>query len=238
MDQQLLKQIRFLKYYSAALTLVVITGFCFAFTTANKKPRFKEIDVERINVVEKSGKLKMVISNDELQHPGIIDGKPLPKRGRSAGIVFFNTDGDECGGLLYDGTKKSAGLVLSVDKYKNDQIMQLQYNDDGSTGKPRTSYGLKLWDRPANFTVGQQMAKYDSLLKTKDKQILEDGLQKMRQQGLLGYGRLFIGKNQQNEVGLFIKDKQGKPRINLYVDDNNRVIMQALNEKGDIVPFK
>ena len=238
MDQQLLKQVKFLKYYSATLTVFVIAGFCLAFTYINKNPRFKEIDVERINVIEKTGKLKMVISNDELQHPGIIDGKSLPKRKRSAGIIFFNTDGDECGGLIFDGTKNEAGLVLSVDKYKNDQIMQLQYNEEGHNGKPVRSYGLKLWDRPDNFTLAQQMTAYDSLLKLNNKKALNDGLQQLSTKGLLGYDRMFVGKNKDNQVGVFIKDKQGKPRINLYVDDNNQVVMQALNEKGDIVPFK
>lgn len=238
MDQQLLKQVKFLKYYSAFLTVILIGGFLLAFTHIDKKPRFKEIDVERINVIEKNGKLKMVISNNELQHPGIVDGKTLPKRPRGAGIIFFNTDGDECGGLIYDGTKKEAGLVLSVDKYKNDQIMQLQYNEDGNNGKPVRTYGLKLWDRPDNYTSGQLMTVYDSLVKLNNKQALDDGLQKLRSQGLIGQDRMFVGKNKDNQVGLFIKDKQGNPRINLYVDDKNQVVMQALNEKGETVPFK
>ena len=136
MDQQLNKQIKFLKIYSIVLTLFLTAGLLLAFTYINKTPSFKEINVERINVIERSGKLKMVISNDELQHPGIIDGKTLPKRKRPAGIIFFNTDGDECGGLVYDGTKKEAGMVLSIDKYKNDQIMQLQYSQTSDKSKP------------------------------------------------------------------------------------------------------
>src|SRR3954466_15419746 len=136
MEKQLLKQIRFLKIYSAVLTLVIIASISLGFTYVNKNPRFKEIDVERINIIEKTGKLQMVISNDELQHPGIIDGKVVSKRSRPAGIIFFNTDGDECGGLVYDGTKKEANFVFSIDKYLNDQIMQLQYSESKSGGKP------------------------------------------------------------------------------------------------------
>ena len=169
MEQQLLKQVKFLKIYSAVLTLIVIASISLAFTYVNKNPRFKEIDVERINIIEKTGKLKMVISNDELQHPGIIEGKVLPKRARPAGIIFFNTDGDECGGLVYDGTKKEAGFVLSIDKYLNDQIMQLQYSETANNGTPVRSYGLKLWDRPDNYTLGQLMTTYDSLEKLHNK---------------------------------------------------------------------
>jgi len=238
MDQQLNKQIKFLKIYSAVLTLFLTAGLLLAFTYINKTPSFKEINVERINVIERSGKLKMVISNDELQHPGIIDGKTLPKRKRPSGIIFFNTDGDECGGLVYDGTKKEAGMVLSIDKYKNDQIMQLQYSQTGDKVNPLSNYGLKIWDRPDNFTLGQLIAADDSLKKLNDTSAYNAGIKKLKAQGLLAQDRLFIGKNNKNQVGLFIKDKKGLPRINLYVDDNNQVIMQALNEKGEAIPFK
>jgi len=238
MDQQLLKQTKFLKYYSAALTLIIIAGFSLAFTNNGRHARFKQIDVERINVIETTGKLKMVISNDELQHPGIIDGKTLPKRARSAGIIFFNTDGDECGGLVYDGSKKEAGFVLSIDKYQNDQIMQLQYNEGINDSGLHRSYGLKLWDRPDNFTAGQLMAAFDSLLKLNNKQALENGVANLKTNNLLGQERLFVGKNDANQVGLFIKDKNGRPRIKLYVDDNNQVVLHALNENGEILPIK
>src|SRR6478609_9315429 len=103
MEKELLKQLRILKLYSGVLTLVVLAGIFFSFTYAARNNKFKEIDVERINIVEKTGKLRMVISNGERQHPGIVDGKTLPKRYREPGMIFFNTDGDECGGLIYDG---------------------------------------------------------------------------------------------------------------------------------------
>ena len=61
-----------------------------AYTVQNKNQKFAEIDVERINIVEKDGKFRMVISNKERQHPGIIDGKTLPREeGRPAGMLFF-----------------------------------------------------------------------------------------------------------------------------------------------------
>ncbi|PAW94517.1 hypothetical protein CKK33_13865 [Mucilaginibacter sp. MD40] len=232
MERELLKQVRILKVYSAVLTLVVLAGVFFGFTYVAGNAKFKEIDVERINIVEKTGKLRMVISNQERQHPGIIDGNVLPKRQREPGMIFFNTDGDECGGLIYDGTKKEAGFVLSVDKYHNDQIMQLQYNDNTENGKSIRSYGLKFWDRPENFTAGQLMAKYDSLEKLNDENALKAGITKLREQGLVGQDRMFVGKNPDNEVGLFIKDKNGKPRIYLYVDNNNKVVFKAMDENG------
>ncbi|QXV64232.1 hypothetical protein INP83_14160 [Mucilaginibacter sp. 21P] len=238
MEKELLKQVKILKVYSAVLTLVVLAGIFFSFTYVAGNAKFKVIDVERINIVEKTGQLRMVISNQERQHPGIVDGKVLPKRRREPGMIFFNTDGDECGGLVYDGTKKSAGFALSIDKYQNDQIMQLQYNDDTENGKSAKSYGLRFWDRPDNFTAGQLNTKYDSLKNLHNEGVLKASMQKMREEGLVGQDRMFVGKNSDNEVGLFIKDKKGKPRIYLYIDNNNQVIFKALDEKGQPINFR
>lgn len=238
MEKELLKQVKILKVYSAVLTLVVLAGIFFSFIYVAGNAKFKEIDVERINIVEKTGRLRMVISNQERQHPGIVDGKVLPKRRREPGMIFFNTDGDECGGLVYDGTKKAAGFALSIDKYQNDQIMQLQYNDDTENGRSTKSYGLRFWDRPDNFTAGQLNTKYDSLKNLHNEGVLKAGMQKMREEGLVGQDRMFVGKNSDNEVGLFVKDKKGKPRIYLYVDNNNQVVFKALDENGQPINFK
>jgi hypothetical protein len=237
MDQQLVKQLKFLKIYSGILTVIVIAGFILAFIQIDKKSNFKEIDVERINVIESSGKLKMVISNQARQHPGRMDGKDLKPRPREAGIIFFNSLGDECGGLVYDGDKKEAGMALSLDQFRNDQIMQLQYNESHEHEKSSRSYGLKLWDRSDSFTMGKLIATDDSLKKLNNDSAYVAAFRELKSKGLLGEERLFIGKTHDNEVGLFIKDKKGQPRIKLYVDANNRVVMQAVDENGNRIPF-
>ena len=88
------KEVRFLKAYAVVATLVGAVFVLTAFTSGKQK--FEEIDVERINVVEKDGSLKMVISNKERQHPGVMDGKTISRIGRSRppGILFFNGIGD------------------------------------------------------------------------------------------------------------------------------------------------
>ena len=66
MKSKLEKEVRFLKIYALASTL----GFSLlllASFKSSKHQKFEEIDVERINIVEKDGSLKMVISNQEKQ---------------------------------------------------------------------------------------------------------------------------------------------------------------------------
>ncbi|MDO3642528.1 hypothetical protein [Mucilaginibacter sp. L3T2-6] len=143
--ESLTKQVKILKTYAAVLTLVVLALVVYVFTLNGG--HFKEITAERINIVEKDGTLKMVISNSERQHPGRMDNKDLPKRSRPPGIIFFNDEGDEDGGLVYDGNKNGASMVYSFDQYKNDQIMQLRYEQEKQGDKLYRSYGLNIWDR-------------------------------------------------------------------------------------------
>jgi hypothetical protein len=188
MEQQtaiahLAKQVRVLKIYAALLTLVVLAFIAYTVTANNG--RFKEITAERVNIVEHSGKLRMVISNKERQHPGIMDNKTFPQRDRPAGMIFFNDVGDECGGLVYDGDKKSASMTYSIDQWKNDQVMQLQYAQDNTGGGPVKSYGLKLWDRSDNFTLMKVIAYDDSLKKLHDANAYGAGFKKLKDAGLL-----------------------------------------------------
>ncbi|MBW8879507.1 MAG: hypothetical protein JF614_31625, partial [Acidobacteria bacterium] len=81
METKLEREVRFLKIYAAMTTLFCAVLFLSAFAVYNKKPKFEEIDVERINIVEKDGKLRMVISNQERQHPGIVNGKVIKRDG-------------------------------------------------------------------------------------------------------------------------------------------------------------
>ncbi len=116
METKLEKEVRYLKIYAVVMTLGCAVFLLTAFAAQNKNQKFAEIDVERINIVEKDGKLKMVISNKARQHPGAMDGKYWKEREgqRPAGMIFFSERGDEVGGLIYDGdTGKGQGGSLT-----------------------------------------------------------------------------------------------------------------------------
>ena len=125
--EELAKQVKILKIYVIVLTIIVIICIAVIFKIMHIDGHFNEITAGRINIAEQDGKLRMVISNHENQHPGSYNGKDLPKRDRPVGMIFFNDDGDECGGIVYDGSKKEANMTYSIDQYKSDQIMQIQY---------------------------------------------------------------------------------------------------------------
>jgi hypothetical protein len=232
----LAKQVKILKIYAIMLTVILLAFI--GYTLTSNSGHYKELTAERINIVEKTGKIRMVISNKELQHPGRMDDKDLPKRDRPAGMIFFNDEGDEDGGLVYDGDKNGASMTYSFDQYKNDQIMQLQYEQENGKGKAVRSYGLKLWDRNEAFTLSKQLTYFDSLEKLKaDTTAYNNGVKKFRDAGYT-HQRFFAGKNAKGEVGLFLNDANGKPRLNIYINKQNQPVIETLDENGRVISSK
>lgn len=226
------KELTFLRAYALFTAIGFLSIVAYAFNTTNNR-KFETIDVERINVVEKNGDLKLVISNSEQQHSGAINGKPIPKRQRPAGMIFFNSMGDECGGLIYDAMDKEAGLVLSVDKYGDDQVMQLQYSEN--TELKKRKYGLQLWDFPKEDTFDVRMSRFNEISKLKTKKEKQQAYLKMQKDSLLSNERMFVGKKINNELGVFINDNTGKPRIKIYIDKNNKPKMEFFDEEGKLI---
>lgn len=147
---------RLLLIYSAMLTgvlaIVLLTG-------AAKKPRFDEIDVQRINVIEPDGTLRMVIAN-HARLPGIIvRGKERPFPRPQAGMLFYNDEGSENGGLIFGGRRNAKGEVvdsggsLSFDRYEANQIVQLAGVDD----KEDRFAGLMVADSPSGNEVHRRV---------------------------------------------------------------------------------
>ena len=232
MNDKLKKEVRFLMVYSGLLT-VALLGTIFYVVSQSKEKSFKEITAERINIVESNGDLKLVISNSKRQHQGIVNGKPLPKRERQAGLIFFNSVGDECGGLVYDGNDKEAGLVFSVDKYRDDQVMQLQYMEN--TEQNTRTYGMQFWDYPKEDGYEERSKAFEDYQKIKDNKEKTAAYLKMEQEGLLPEDRMFVGKKMNEDVGLFINDNKGNPRIKIYIDRDNNPKIELLNEEGNII---
>ena len=122
------KKFFYLQLYCAISTLLLGCLFVLGFTS-QRKQKFSEIDVERINVVEKNGSLRMVISNKERQHPGIMDGKYWKEREgkRASGILFFNDKGDEMGGLTFRGNNgEGQGGILPLISFAATKLLNLR----------------------------------------------------------------------------------------------------------------
>ncbi len=151
-----------LTVYSAVLS----TAFLVVLLTGAKSPTtksFDKIQVHRIDVVEPDGTLPMVIADHD-QMPGvIIKGRENPKVDRpQAGMLFFNDEGTENGGLIFGGHRDEKGEVInsggsrSFDKYGASQIVQLVGVED----KDNQFAGLAVSDQSTHMNrrvwVGRQ----------------------------------------------------------------------------------
>lgn len=124
---------RLATFLSGAAASAGIIAAVTLLTGAKAPPaKFEEIDVGRINVREPDGTLRMVISN-RAQFPGEPwrgGETPRPTRTAYAGMLFVNDEGTENGGLIQKGLigpdgKADAGLSLTFDRFRQDQVIQV-----------------------------------------------------------------------------------------------------------------
>jgi hypothetical protein len=150
---------RTLTVYSAILTTTLAATAFTGFSSPKRKAEFDELTVRRINVVEPDGVLRMVISN-HAQLPGIVvRGKERPFARPQAGMLFYNDEGSENGGLIFGGRRNAKGDVvdaggsLSFDRYGANQIVQLIGVDD----REDRFAGLSVTDSPSGSEVHRRV---------------------------------------------------------------------------------
>jgi len=233
MEQNLLRQIKNLRVVNLILATILIVVLLTAFNNQNSK-KFEEIDVERINIVEKDGKLKMVISNQERQPLAITNGVKMTGRGKAPGIILYNSEGDECGGFLFSGDKNEAGQILTFDQYKQDQIMSLQYNEAVRNNTKERLYGLAISNRPDTITLDQIYTKRQIIMAMKDEKLRQSELERLDNSGVYGYNRLFVGKAWNDNYGMYLNDDKGRKRARFYIDKNNNAKLEFYDEKGNV----
>ena len=150
---------QFLIIYSALLSTVFAVVMLIG-AGANRSQSFDEVKVHRLDVVEPDGTLRMVIANKDRLPPVIIKGQEHPEMGEprpQAGMIFYNDEGSENGGLIFGGRRNEKGEVvdsggsLSFDKYGANQIVQLAGVDD----KNDRFAGLAVNDRNRRIWVGR-----------------------------------------------------------------------------------
>lgn len=226
MDRTALTQ-RLLLVYSGVLTIVLsivlLTG-----AASEKKTSFDEIDVKRINVVEPDGTVRLIIS-DKAHFPGlIVKGKEYPHDRPTAGLLFFNDEGTENGGLIFGGKKNKEGKIenwghLSFDQYEGDQVMVI---DAGEEQGQRHS-AVEVIDEP---DIPMSEITDALLLAPAQRQArLEQLFSKNK-----SHKRIYMGRSTDQSAALQLKDGQGRDRIVLKVAADGNPSLQFLDELGNV----
>jgi hypothetical protein len=224
----------FLRLYVVISSLALVVLSTVAFRQAVKSQNLGEITVERINVVDANGTLRLVIANKDRMHPGVMDGKVMDRPRPVAGLLFFNDEGDEVGGLtitgqLRDGVRRAnAGLMF--DQLKQDQTIGLTYAE----GNGQRTAGLQVWDR-SDRPLSELIEQMNAANRIADAGEREAAIKKVREAAPAGPRRVFVGKNADRAASVSLADANGKPRLTLTVDASGNPRIEFLDENGKIV---
>jgi hypothetical protein len=188
----------------------VIATIMFAMVVAGRtstpsSATFDQITVRRINLVEPDGTPRLVISN-HASFPGmIVHGKERPYPRPFAGMLFYNNEGTETGGLVFGGHKDSSGQVidsgvsLTFDRYgAPQQIVQLAGIDDAQ-------------DRFSGLAING---------------FTEAGVHNRR---------LWVGRDASDSASVALMDAQGRKRIVMQVLKDGTASLQFVDEHGKVV---
>ena len=217
----------------ACLSFLILSGF------SNQQAHFTEISAERVNIVSPEGKNVIAISNKERVAGPVIAGKQYPVnasdgRDLMAGMVFFNQDGDEMGGLLFNSFRLPNGRPvgighLSFDRFNDNQVLALQYNEN--TKGVQT--GLTFYDQPANGKFKEAFDLSEEAKTANDSRLAEvkAKLKEISDKRELGGERIFVG-SKNNESQLTLRDSKGHVRARLIIDKNDEAKLEFLDESG------
>jgi hypothetical protein len=226
---------RFLVIYSGVLTAVFAVSMLSGFVSVPKKSSLEELDVQRINLVEPDGTLRMVIS-DKARFPGaIVKGKDYPHPRLQAGMLFYNDEGTENGGLVFSGHKDGNGKIidsggsLTFDKYEQDQLVQLigAHDSDGHEA------GLIVSDRPDRPIQQdlQEMQKIEAMPAAERDKLMQE----RSKNDYYGSPRIVVARGDDGIAKISLRDMDGHPRIVMGVARDGASSLKFLDASGKVL---
>lgn len=222
------RELLVLRWSAAGGLLLTLLVSAAAIRLAARAENLGEITVERINVVDADGTLRLVIANKDRMPAVRLNGRVLGNRHGVAGLMFYNDLGDENGGLIYRGNDSGAGMTLTLDQYKQDQTLALQYMDDG---RGRMA-GVSVWDRPdaALTDYFDELDRAQHLPNEADRAAALESVNKRYP----APKRVFVGKTTDRAAAVVLSDGEGRPRLRLTVALNGEPAIEFLDERGRV----
>lgn len=240
-DSHVRRELRLLKAYAVVTTVILGALTLAAFRQDAPRGRFSEIDVERINIVEPDGKLRLVISNRPRSIGPIYKGQPFGYPGGTRpGMIFFNDEGTENGGLTFTGERLPDGRYqasshFAFDQFDQDQVLYLSYSDQNG----RRQLGLNIADRvDANVAnIYDMVAERDSISRMTDTVARAEAMRRWqapRNGQPLAAPRVFVGRDVNRAAVVTLSDPNGLPRLRLMVDSSGTAGIEFLDEAGRV----
>ena len=230
-----------------AVLFVVTVALCINLRYPFIAQRMDVLEAKKINIRENDGTLKAVLSNsagftamggERAKQPG---GVPF------AGLLFYNQQGDEEGGLVYSGKATPGGqdadVTLTFDQYRHDQNIYLHHLEHKDAHARSIDDGLTIISRPDRTGVKEEYGIYSEMEKLSAQE--RDALQlKSLQEGKISTPRLFVGNRRgvkdgvaYDDAGVFIKNRWGRDAMKLYVDYDNKPHLEVYDRLGRSIVY-
>src|SRR5687767_14803023 len=230
MKISLRRQLRVLQIYATLSFCLAAFLSVSAFTQSTSTQRIDELTVQRLNVVDANGTLRFVLSNKDRMHPGVMDGVMINRPRPVAGMLFFNDEGDEVGGLTYSGTDdngRRANAGIMFDQLKQDQTIGISYGENNG----QRSAGLQVWDR-SEQPLSDLIRALNAANALPEGPERDAAIKAARAKAPAGPRRVFVGKNTDKASTVSLADGQGRPRLVLRVNEDGASSIEFLDANG------
>ena len=186
--------------------------------------------VERLDVVEPDGTLRTVIYSKARDPQIVVRGKTYPHPSRTqSGMLFYNDEGTEVGGLVFAGSKdaegnRGSGGSLTFDAYEQDQIVRvLGYRQNGEGVS-----GIDVSDRP------DEPMDFDRMTALAEAKSDEERQRIAEEANFSGTDRAFFGRAWNEDSTVVLRDGDGRKRLVMRVGAAGDAEIQFLNEAGEV----
>ena len=216
---------------AAAAVLASFAAVAGRTGAATRTERFEDIVVRKITVVDAGGATRLVITGKPLPDARIA-GTSFPTQHGArtdAGLLFYNDDGDEQGGLTYSGGGGAQGEALTFDAWRQDQSLEIQHSDTAS-GSDSFIAGNEL---PRTNLATESMTLRRMLAAAANDDERRTIRARWRAEGRDGYQRWLLG-NVDSASQLVLKDAKGQARLRLAVAANGEARIDFLDDGGNV----
>jgi len=221
--------------YSGLVTLAFGVIVVCGFVVPSKRASFEQIDVQRINLVEPDGKLRLVISDKARFPSSYIKASEFPRSDRkTTGMIFIDDDGTEMGGLIFGGTKDKDGKVqsnghLSFDQYMQDQTFSI---DAGEESGKRWS-AITISDR-GDYPITEALEAAQRIRALPEDQRAAEW-KKFAASHPGDHTRIAFGRSTDRSAVLRMKDSDGHDRLVIQVMADGSPLIKFLDKDGKVV---
>ena len=193
----------------------------------------EHLKVERLDVQDSNGTVRLALANGSRSPDTVIAGEVLVPGRERPGIVFFNDEGSECGGLVIVGRQDETGVtsggLLAFDRYNQDQVVAVMYEEDNGS----YAAGIRLVDRPelSLVDVVREAHSINQMPEGTEKDAVSE---EFYRQAPFGQMRLFLGRDRDASAKLEMADAAGRPRLRFVVPAEGEPVIEVLDTDGAV----